>query len=170
MHRTSIAGAPVAVVGLALLGLGPAGAGAQGANAPGVTPKAIKVGFIWSETGVAASAFTGAGSAFQARSTGRTPKAVNAKIETEIVDDQSSGANLTAAEDLVQNRDVFTLVNDSSFGFLTWRYLVDAGVPYIGGGFDGDLLQPARHESIVSVLGNVSAQPDLTSMISSRRV
>ena len=36
-----------------------------------------------------------------------------------------------------RTRNVFAVVNDSPFAFLTYRYLVDAKVPMIGGGFDG---------------------------------
>ena len=168
MHHGRLRGvALVAAASLALVGLVAGGATAQSTSTPGVTDKAIKVGFIWSETGVAASAFTGAGPAFQARIDRENAKGgVNGrKIQADIIDDKSSGANLTAAKDLVENRNVFTVVNDSSFGFLTYRYLLDAGVPYIGGGFDGNYYSQPGNEDVVSVLGNVSSNPDLTSMI-----
>jgi branched-chain amino acid transport system substrate-binding protein len=169
MHNRRLRGfALVTALSLALVGLVTAGASAQGESTPGVTAKAIKIGYIWSETGVAASSFTGMGDAFQARIDRQNAQGgVNGrKIETTIVDDMSTGANLTAAKDLIENRNVFTLVNDSSFGFLTWRYLLqEAKVPYIGGGFDGNYYSLAGNEDVVSVLGNVSANADLTSMI-----
>ncbi len=167
-RRSATAFALAIVVSLGLVGVVTSGASAQSGSAPGVTGKAIKIGYIWSETGVAASSFTGMGDAFQARIDSQNAKGgVNGrKIETNIIDDKSSGANLTAAKDLVENGDVFTLVNDSSFGFLTWRYLLqEAKVPYIGGGFDGNYYSQAGNEDVVSVLGNVSANADLTSMI-----
>ena len=40
---------------------------------------------------------------------------------------QVVGANLTAAKDLVENRNVFAVVNNSPFAFLAYRYLKDAG-------------------------------------------
>jgi branched-chain amino acid transport system substrate-binding protein len=173
MHARRLRGclrgfALVTALSLALVGLVSAGAGAQSSGTTGVTDKAIKIGYIWSETGVAASSFPNMGDAFQARIDAQNAKGgVNGrKIETDIVDDKSSAANLTAAKDLVENRKVFTVVNDSSFGFLTWRYLLEeAGVPYIGGGFDGNYYSQPGNEDVVSVLGNVSANPDLTSMI-----
>src|SRR6187551_3012534 len=158
----------VTTLSLGIIGLVSAGAGAQSGSAPGVTDKAIKIGYIWSETGVAASSFSGMGEAFQARIDSQNAKGgVNGrKIDVTIIDDKSSGANLTAAKDLVENQGVFTLVNDSSFGFLTWRYLLqEAKVPYIGGGFDGNYYSLEGNEHVVSVLGNVSANSDLTSMI-----
>jgi branched-chain amino acid transport system substrate-binding protein len=152
---------------LGVLGLVSTSAGAQASGDPGVTSDSIKVGYIWNETGVAATSFVGAGPGFQARIDRQNAEGgVNGrKIETEIVDDQSSGANLTAAQDLVENSKVFVVVNDSSFGFLSYRYLVGAGVPVIGGGFDGSYYSEPGNESIISVLGNVSANADLTSMI-----
>ena len=157
----------VTVVSLALAGLLASSAGAQNGNAPGVTDKAIKIGYIWSGTGVAASSFTGMADAFKARIASQNAKGgVNGrKIDTEIIDDASSGANLTAAHDLVENRNVFAIVNDSSFGFLSYRYEVEQGVPVIGGGFDGDYYSQPGNESIIGVLGNVSADPDITSMV-----
>jgi len=158
----------VTALSLGVIGLVSAGAGAQSGSAPGVTDKAIKIGYIWSETGVAASSFTGMGDAFQARIDAENAKGgvYGRKIDVTIIDDKSSGANLTAAKDLVENQKVFTLVNDSSFGFLTWRYLLqEAKVPYIGGGFDGNYYSLEGNEDVVSVLGNVSANSDLTSMI-----
>ena len=60
------------------------------------------------------------------------------KLDVSYVDDQSSGANTTAAQDLVQNQHVFMVINDSAFAFLTYRFLLDSsGVPLIGGGYDG---------------------------------
>ena len=57
------------------------------------------------------------------------------KIDLITVDDQSSGANLTAAQDLVTNQKVFAVVNNSPFDFLSYRYVRDAGIPLIGGGY-----------------------------------
>ena len=167
-HIRSKSLALVAALGLSVAGVLVGSASAQGAKTPGVTDKAIKIGYIWSETGVAASSFTGMGDAFQARIDSENAKGgINGrKIDVTIIDDKSSGANLTAAKDLVENQGVFTLVNDSSFGFLTWRYLLqEAKVPYIGGGFDGNYYSLEGNEDVVSVLGNVSANSDLTSMI-----
>ena len=56
-------------------------------------------------------------------------------------DDQSSGQNLTAAQDLVQNDHVFAVVNESPFAFSSYRCLQDQGVPMIGAGTDGTYYQ-----------------------------
>jgi len=136
-----------------------------GTNDPGVTDKTVKLGYIFSQTGVAGSTFKNSGKAFQARIDAQNAKGgVNGrKIETEIVDDQSSGANLTATQDLVQNRDVFAVVNNSSFAFLSYRFLVQNKVPMIGGGFDGTYYGQPGNESIVSELGNAAPVNGVTS-------
>ena len=146
----------VAIAGLASVGLLATGAGAQSSTDPGVSAKAVKLGYIFSETGVAGSTFKNAGKACQARVDRQNANGgVNGrKINMEIVDDASSSANLTAAQDLVQNRDVFAVVNNSSFAFLAYRYLLGAGVPIIGGGYDGTYYGQKGNEDIISSLGN----------------
>src|SRR3979490_150595 len=101
---------------MATLGLPATGASAQSGNDPGVTAKSVKLGYIFSETGAAGSTFKNSGKACQARVDRQNAKGgVNGrKINLEIIDDASTAANLTAAQDLVQNRDVFAVVNNSS--------------------------------------------------------
>src|SRR4051794_10194343 len=152
------------VVGIATAGFAATGAGAQTEPAPGVTDKAVKIGYISSQTGVAAATHKNAHKSCQARVDAENAKGgVNGrKIKLEIIDDASSGANLTAAQDLVQNRNVFAVVDNSAFAFLTWRYLKDQGVPMIGGGFDGNYYYNAGNENIISGLGNGTPFPGLT--------
>jgi branched-chain amino acid transport system substrate-binding protein len=139
-------------------------AGAQSADAPGVTANSIKIGYIFSETGAASSTFKDAGKAFQARiDRANAEGGVNGrKIDAVIIDDESSGANLTAAQDLVQNRKVFMVVNNSSFAFLSYRYLLSQGVPVIGGGYDGTYYGQKGNESIFSASGNAAPISGLT--------
>ena len=75
------------------------------------------------------------------------------KINLEAIDDKSS-ANLNAAKDLVENRNVFVVINDSPFAFLTYRYLNDPSVPMIGGGFDGTYYYEKGNENIISAYGD----------------
>ena len=79
------------------------------------------------------------------------------KIEVDMVDDQSSAVNKTAAQDLVQNKHVFMIVNNSSFPsfFNTYKYLHDAKVPQVNGGYDGTYYGDPGNEDIISALGNV---------------
>jgi ABC-type branched-subunit amino acid transport system substrate-binding protein len=153
-----------AVAAVALSGLVATGAGAQSGTDPGVSAKAVKLGYIFSETGVAGSTFKNAGKACQARIDRENANGgVNGrKIDMEIVDDASSGANLTSTQDLVQNRDVFAIVNNSSFAFLSYRYMLDQGVPMIGGGFDGTYYTEKGNEDIISALGSGTPFPGLS--------
>ncbi|HLM17758.1 MAG TPA: ABC transporter substrate-binding protein [Acidimicrobiia bacterium] len=162
-HRHRRAGRAFSIVAVGVLGVTLAGtaASAQSGSAPGVSKDAVKLGFIWSGTGVAAPNFEDSGDACQARVDAQNAKGgVNGrKIELETVDDKSSGANLTGAKDLVENRKVYAVVNNSSFAFLSYRYLKDKGVPLIGGGFDGTYYSEKGNENIISAGGNGSPPP-----------
>jgi branched-chain amino acid transport system substrate-binding protein len=156
--------AVVAALGMATVGVLSTGAGAQSGGDPGVTAKDVTLGYISSQTGVAAATHKNAHKSCQARVDAENAKGgVNGRqIKLEIIDDKSSGGNLTAAQDLVQNRNVFAVVDNSAFAFLTWRYLKDQGVPMIGGGFDGNYYYNAGNENIISGLGNGTPVPGLT--------
>jgi ABC-type branched-subunit amino acid transport system substrate-binding protein len=148
--------AAMAIVSMAGIGLASTTAGAQSSKVPGVTDKSVKFGFIYSGTGVASSTFQGSDKACKARVDRQNREGgVNGrKIQVEVIDDKSSAANLTAAKDLVENRDVYGVINNSSFAFLSYRYLKDAGVPTVGGGFDGTYYGEKGNENILSALGN----------------
>jgi branched-chain amino acid transport system substrate-binding protein len=151
-------------VGVLAIGLAAGTAGAQTLNTEGVTSNSVKLGFIWSGTGVAAPNFQDSAKACQARVDAQNAQGgVNGrKISLETVDDASSGANLTGAQDLVKNRHVFAVVNNSSFAFLSYRYLQGAGVPLIGGGFDGTYYGAKGNENIIDALGNGAPVTGLT--------
>jgi ABC-type branched-subunit amino acid transport system substrate-binding protein len=136
----------------------------SGGHAPGVTDNSVTLGFIGSQSGVAAPTQQDSDKACQARVDAENAKGgVNGrKINLEVVDDKSSGANLTAAKDLVENRNAFAVVDNSAFAFLTYRYLKDAGVPMIGGGFDGSYYYDQGNENILSGLGGGTPVPGLT--------
>jgi branched-chain amino acid transport system substrate-binding protein len=139
------------------------GSAATDDDSTGVTDDAVKIGYIFSETGLAGSTFKNAGKACQARVDRENAKGgVNGRtIELEIVDDQSS-ANKTAAEDLVQNKNVFMVINNSSFAFLAREFLLDAGVPVIGGGYDGTYYGEPGNEDIISASGNAAPVSGVT--------
>jgi branched-chain amino acid transport system substrate-binding protein len=161
-HRRAVRAFSIAAVGVLGVTLAGTAASAQSSNATGVSKDAVKLGFIWSGTGVAAPNFADSGDACQARVDAQNAKGgVNGrKIQLETVDDKSSGANLTGAKDLVENRKVYAVVNNSSFAFLSYRYLKDAGVPLIGGGFDGNYYSQKGNENIISAGGNGSPPPE----------
>ncbi len=141
-----------------------AGGAAVRAADEGVTSKAIKLGFIYPATGVAASISKNGLQAFQARIDRQNAAGgVNGrKIEVVARDDASSGQNLTAAQDLVENQHVFAVVNESPFAFLSYRWLLDHNVPMIGNGADGTYYQQKGNEDILSSSGNSLPFGDLT--------
>jgi len=147
----------VAVASLAAVTLVATTAVAQSSEkVPGVTDKSVKLGFIYSGTGVAASTFKNSDKACLARvdRTNREGGVNGRKVQVEVIDDKSTGANLTAAKDLVENRGVYGVINNSSFAFLSYRYLKENGVPTVGGGFDGTYYGEKGNENILSALGN----------------
>jgi branched-chain amino acid transport system substrate-binding protein len=158
--RTRFAAA--AVVSALALGFATTTASGQAASTPGVTKKAITLGYLYAGTGLAASSFAGSDGAFQARIDRENAHGgVNGrKIVTERIDDKSSAANLTGAKDLVENRNVFAVVDNSPLAFLAYRYLLDAGVPMVGGGYDGTYYGTKGNEDIVSALGNSTSSSD----------
>jgi branched-chain amino acid transport system substrate-binding protein len=142
-----------AVGALALSGVSGATTAGPG---QGVTDKAIKIGFISSKSGVAASTSGSSDIGCKAR-IGRENAAggVNGrKLQVEYADDASSAANLTQAQSLVQNDHVYMVINDSAFAFLTYRWLLEHDVPFIGGGFDGNYYGAPGNEKVISAFGN----------------
>ncbi len=163
--RTRVLGAAVVatlVGAVAMTGLGSAGAAA--ALDDGVSAKSIDIGYIFSKTGVAGSTFLNADKGCQARIDRQNAAGgVNGrKINVEMVDDQSGAANKTAAQDLVQNKHVFMIVNNSSFAFLTYKFLQEQGVPQVNGGFDGTYYGDPGNEDVISASGNVVAANGVT--------
>jgi branched-chain amino acid transport system substrate-binding protein len=149
----------VAAAAASLLAAGVATA--QTSNAPGVSPKSIKIGYISTQSGPIGSPTPS--KACEARVNAQNAQGgVNGrKIDLVTVDDRSS-ANLSAAQDLVQNRDVFMAVDNSGLAFLAWRFLKEQGVPMIGGGYDGSYYYEKGNESIISALGGGTPVPGLT--------
>ena len=125
-------------------------------DSTGVAAKEIKVGYIYSRGGVAGSTFENAAEGFNARVKSQNAKGgVNGrKIAPEIVDDSGATNNLVASQDLAQNRKVFLVVNNSPFAFLGYRFLLDNGVPMLGGGYDGNEYGQPGNEKLISILGN----------------
>ena len=149
-----------AVVALVTAGLvAPSSAATDAAgDSTGVTAKEIKVGYIYSKAGLAGSTFENAGEGFDARIKAENTKGgVNGrKIVVTTVDDSGSTNNLVAAQGLVQNDEVFAVVNNSPFAFLSYRFLLDSGVPMVGGGYDGNEYGQPGNEKLISILGNIS--------------
>jgi len=149
---------------------GVAGAAAAGPN-QGVTSKSVSIGFVYSKTGVASATSGDSDIGCKARIGRENAKGgVNGrKLNVIYQDDASSGQNLTGTQDLVQNKHVYMIINDSAFMFLTWRWLLDNNVPTIGGGYDGTEYGQAGNQKLISAFGNaaptVGVASDLTGKI-----
>ena len=109
------------------------------ASDTGITPTTIKIGYITSQTGVAASTFKGGDQGALARI-----KLQNAqggvdgrKIEL-VARDDGAGNTKTQAQDLVENEKVFAMIPFTAFlAGDAATYLNQQGVPVFGDGFDG---------------------------------
>jgi ABC-type branched-subunit amino acid transport system substrate-binding protein len=150
--------AALSIVAMVAVGLVATSAGAQTDDTTGVTAKDIKIGYIYSEGGLAGSTFAHADDGFNARIKAENAKGgVNGrKIAPVLVDDSGTVNNLAASKSLVENDKVFAVVNNSSFAFISYRYLLDSGVPMVGGGYDGNEYGQPGNEKLISILGNIA--------------
>ncbi len=141
---------------------GASGAATAG-SAQGVTADSVKIGFIFPKTGVASSNQVNSDAGCAARVGRENAKGgVNGrKIDVTYVDDKTAD-NLTAAQDLVQNKKVFLVVNDSPLSFTSYRFVRDSGTPLIDGGFAGTYYGDPGNEKIISAFGNAVSLPGVT--------
>jgi branched-chain amino acid transport system substrate-binding protein len=146
------------VAALVIAGIATAGSAQTGGDSTGVSPKSISVGYIYAAGGIAGSTFAHAADGFNARVKAQNAKGgVNGrKINPVIVDDSGAQNNLAAAQELVKNRGVLLVVDNSPFAFLSYRFLLDSGVPMIGGGYDGNEYGQPGDEKLISILGNIA--------------
>ena len=108
------------------------------ASAPGITPKAIKIGFITSQTGIAASTFKDGGLAAQARVDLQNAQGgVNGRKIVLVTADDGQSGNKVAAQNLVENEGVFGLADMSAFTVQAAPYLQQQGIPVTGFAIDG---------------------------------
>jgi branched-chain amino acid transport system substrate-binding protein len=121
------------------------GSGANNASAPGVTATSVKVGYLSSLTGALAAGFTTTLTGFKARIAMQNAEGgVNGrKINVVYGDDQGSpSGNVTAAQTLVEQDNVFAIGAFGAFTFASEPYLLKQGVPVVGGPIDGPEWSP----------------------------
>lgn len=108
------------------------------ASAPGVTEDTIKIGYVTSQTGLAASSFEGGDAGARARIELQNEQGgINGRqIELVAVDDGALGP-LAAAQKLVEEDQVFGIIFVSAFTSAATPYMNEQGIPVTGGGFDG---------------------------------
>ncbi len=117
-----------------------AGGAALTASAPGITTSTITIGMINDTTGPASSTFADGVAAAQARVAMQNAQGGvdSRQLKLVVVDTQSNPASVkTAAQDLVQQHNVFGVVSDSALFFGGSDYLTKVGVPVTGDTFDG---------------------------------
>ncbi len=119
---------------------GGGGGGANQASAPGLTASTITIGLVTELTGAASTEYI------------NTPKAVQARIDAQnaaggvdgrqlklvVEDDQTTPAGNQTASQLLIQKGVFAVINESALTFAGARVLQQAGVPVIGNGVDGN--------------------------------
>jgi branched-chain amino acid transport system substrate-binding protein len=114
--------------------------GSPTASAPGLTSTTIKVGLISSLTGVNSSNEADTPQGVEARFNAQNAAGGidGRKLELVPIDDQSSVAgDLTAAQTLIEQKQVFAVLGYSSFLFGSVKYLQQQGIPVVGSAFDG---------------------------------
>jgi branched-chain amino acid transport system substrate-binding protein len=146
--RVSI-GAALLLIG-GLVGTTGTAASAASAKAP------IVIGFVTSETGGASSSYIGAQWGAEARIDAQNAAGGvdGHKLQLVIEDDQSSATeNLTAAQELVENKNAFGIIEDSSFTFGASKYLNQQGIPVTGAEIDGPEWGQQPNTNMFSVTG-----------------
>lgn len=108
------------------------------ASAPGITPTTIRIGFVTEQTGPAASTFGGGNLGALARFDLQNAEGGidGRKLVLVPVDDGTIGAK-AADQELIENQNVFGIIDISSFAIEGAPYLQQLGVPVTGGAFDG---------------------------------
>jgi branched-chain amino acid transport system substrate-binding protein len=137
-----------------------AGGSTTGASAGGTgsasTGKPIKIGIINDSTGVASSGFkkTEVGVKAYINALNAAGGVNGHQIQYVIADSTSSptGAQ-TAAQKLVQQDKVFAIISVTSYFFGAEQYLLKAGVPVLGTGFDGPEWIDPKNTNLVNVIG-----------------
>jgi branched-chain amino acid transport system substrate-binding protein len=127
------------------------------ASAPGVTATTIKIGLLTSITGAASSTFStsalGAKAYFDA--VNKAGGIDGRQIQLVTADDLSSPSGaLTATEDLIR-QGVFAIISVSSFFYGAYRAAQKAGIPVLGGGFDGPEWGQKPNTNMFAFLGGV---------------
>lgn len=142
-------------------GGGPSGAGG-GSAAPGVTKNSITIGLLMSFTGPIADEFGDIKTGFDARMAMQNAAGgiYGRKIKIVEADDQSSAtAVLTAAQNLVQQKNVFAIGEGSPELFGAYKYLAAQGVPVVGQDVDGGPEWTPANQNLFAVIGSQSSSP-----------
>ena len=109
------------------------------ASAPGVTPTTIKVALVTSLTGSDSSNSVTIPKGFAARIAAQNAAGGvdGRKITYVVEDDQSSPTAAATAAEAAVNAGAFAIDYNSPFAFGAIKYMAQAGIPVVGGAYDG---------------------------------
>jgi ABC-type branched-subunit amino acid transport system substrate-binding protein len=130
--------------------------GTTSATSGGAT-KTLTVGIIGDLTGPVSAAFAQMVPYIKDRinKANQTNEVPGFTINTVVDDDQSTPAGeLAAAQDLVQNKHVFAVIEADALGFAAYRYLVAQNVPVVAPGFDGPEYGDPANKNLFPVEGS----------------
>jgi branched-chain amino acid transport system substrate-binding protein len=135
-----------------------AATGSAGASTstPATGTGSIKIGIITDLTGPSSSGFITTEKGIKAYADGvNKAGGINGQTITYTVGDTASTANgaLTAAQKLVQSDKVFAIVEVSAFFYGAEPYLLKAGVPVVGGGFDSVEWTDPKNSNLFDAVG-----------------
>jgi branched-chain amino acid transport system substrate-binding protein len=119
--------------------------GSGGSSAPGVTANSVTLGLLSSFTGSVSAGLTGVAAGFDARIDLQNAEGGVYGRQLKVVegDDQSTTSGmLTAAQTLVEGKQVFAIGADSSQTYAAESYLKQQGVPITGLAQDGPEWSP----------------------------
>jgi branched-chain amino acid transport system substrate-binding protein len=131
-------------------------AAASGSGAPAKGSGSIKIGIITDLTGPSSSGFITTEKGIKAYVDGvNKAGGINGQTITYSVGDTASTASgaLTAAQKLVQNDKVFAIVEVSAFFYGAEPYLLKAGIPVVGGGFDSVEWTDPKNSNLFDAVG-----------------
>jgi branched-chain amino acid transport system substrate-binding protein len=133
-------------------GSGPAAgyvaAGSNGASTTGVTANSVTMGLLTSLTGPVAAGFTTVATGFEARVDVQNAEGgvYGRHLDVVLGDDQGTTAGaLSAAQTLVQQKQVFAVGMVSVVGFAAQPYLTREGIPVTGTPLDGPEWSPPNY-------------------------
>ena len=127
---------------------GGVGQASSGSAAPGITGNSVTVGLLTSLTGPTAAGFTTVSTGFQARVDQQNAEGGvgGRKIKVVLGDDQGTTAGaLSAAQTLVEQKNVFATGMISITGFAAAPYLTRQNVPVTGTPLDGPEWAPPNN-------------------------
>lgn len=139
-----------------------ANSGAACVATPGVTPHSIKLGLIYPNTGTSAELFSDYRAGLDARLGVENAKGgVNGRtINYDWADDRTDlRTNLAAAQELVNDKQVFSLMEESSVATGSAQWLNQQGVPVIGSSIE---LVWSRFHNMFSYSNFVTKGPSIT--------